>query len=483
MATSEALIKYYDCLRDSFSKIQDKDNKTTLVNAALRPKIEEELLKSNDLLVSYLNYVQVFSIIYSDKFINICNSVLVPFLKYKQPNPGFIQEYCNTNDVDTTKTNAEQFVDEAKIANKIHDTINTIIKGRPDLVEDFVYSMIKVFPGIPTEFDDENSKFELAYLTFLSNSLKVCTYLDGEPLVRLVIKILDRFNYPLENIDSEKLERSLECIDKSHEIVYSSISQLTDIESYQKISKAIIIAFTKEFLLRKQERNPINYLILYLCSLHDETKRYLLDQLWETFIDPNRSQEERRGALNYASSFLARATYVDLVEVFEFLEKSANWCSNFLKNRRSNEDANTSGVSSLGETAECFYATTQAMFYLVTQRYREMYEQESIDKLCQMNFDAILDSSFKPLEHCDQVIEQRFQEVAVLYNITNSTRIRTSLARQKRRRTSSRENTSSKRVTWVAPLAESSTKIGVPARVKRIYKNYYDHRNFTVFRD
>lgn len=455
MATSEALVKYYECLRNSFNKIQDKDNKAALINAALRPKIREEFAKSQEVLLSYLNYIQVFSLIYSDKFATICTSIIAPLLK----------EY-EIKSIDTIDEKEDQAIDDK--AFKVHETIRTIINSKCELKNDFIHTVVRVFPNVSGTDHEENKLF----LIFLKNCLKICTYLDDETSVVLITKILERLNPPRkENQDQAEEDVKNLVIDKSYELIYECLPNLNE-ASLEKISKGILTAFTREFLTSATS-DDTNYLLLYICSLDIKFADFFINSLWSVFTNATRPIDERRASVIYASSLISRATYINLDMVINYLRTASNWCEEFLSLN------SVDGCKSKGsnETIASFYALTQSMFYLITQRYREMYEEETIAKLEKLNLNRIVESSLRPLDECDREVEQRFQEVASLYNLTQTITIDRSLPMKKRR--VSRQDLNDKK--WSVPFKESCKS--VPDRIQPLYRSYYDHRNFTVYRE
>lgn len=467
MATSEALIKYYDCLKDSFSKIQDKSNETALINAALRPKIREEFAKSQDVLTSYLNYIQVFSIIYNEKFSTICTNIIVPLLKEHDVN---IEELPNFLERTKKKPKKGQIV-----AFRIHHAFRVIVKSKDDLASDLVASIAKVFPNL---YSDDN---EEGYTKFFKNSLVACTYVNPNHLNILITKLLQRLNPPppKSHDDSFNLERFDRILRESFEIMYDFIDTLTNPDSSINgdIAERFISTFleniVRDYQCLQSFNTKLNFLILYICSKDQKYSDTFINSLWEVFVDTNKSQDERIVSVNFISSFMSRASFIDIDKVIEYLEKSTRWCLDFLAGR--SDKRNDDSQSSL----EYFYALTQSIFYLLSQRYREIYEEETIDRIKKMNFDEILADPTKPLENCNPDVQQRFREVATLQHLANPQTVISSAQANKKRKFDS--NSSQHIALWRIPYRETCDS--PPKRVKSLYRNYYDHRNFTVYRE
>lgn len=454
MATPEALIKYYDCLKDSFNKIQNKDNETALVNAALRPKIREELIKSNEVLAKYLDYIQVFALIYKDKFITVCNTVLAPLFKEND-----INLICNLSDNDE-----EPSVKQKSL--KVHECVENILKSAPELTGDFVHSVIKIFPTISSSETGNQ-----AFSNYLKNSLRICMYesLQGEPLLMLLTKILEKTNSSATDLEEQEQETVVKATADSYLLIYECIDDL-NVSRRNKLITAILKTFTNEFLV-SNVHDHLKYLLLYACSLDDKYPSLFINMLKEIFTSLERSLEERRASVMLASSLISRANYIPLELLFDYLEFANNWCRKILEDCKDKKGDFTS------DNVVLFYSLTQSMFYVITQRYREMYEDETLDQLNRLRLQDLVGSHLKPLEVCDAELQQRFREVAAVYQIVDCTSIGYVPTRKRRKSDVELKN----QFLWRTPYNESVNLI--PDRIRPLYRNYYDHRNFTIYRE
>lgn len=461
MASPEALTKYYDCLKDSFNKIQVKDNKTALVNAALRPKIREELVKSRDVLISYLNYIQVFTQIYSDKFHSICFSVICPLFK-EYPRK---QSEANQDDHEDGQSRIE-------VSSLVHSSIREILKSKPELVEDFVHCVVKFFPYC---YNDDLATF----MNYFENSLDICCYIRGEPLTVLLAKMLDRINPPAskEQNDQDKIAQSKKCIASAYELIYKRLESM-ERRQLENVSAAILAAFSREFLT-SENGDDLNYLIFHICSLDHKLTDLFINLLWAVFTNCNRPIDERRASAYYACSFMSRASYVNLEKVLNYLENAVIWCKNYLFENQSNDIKSKPDTSErFHETNQLFYSLVDSILYILTQRYRELYEKESIEQLKNFDLDEILFSQLRPLEVCDMDTEQRFREVASLIGISRLKPIDKAASSKKKRKS---DHNQSSRKTYKMPFDEANSS--VPDHIKHLYRNYYNHRNFTIYRE
>lgn len=454
MATPEALVKYYECLKDSFNKIQDKNNETALINAALRPKICEEFAKSREVLTSYLSYIQVFSVIYSDKFKSICSEIIVPLFK-----ENVIEHNNNVSE-------SPRKEDSSLKASKLHETIKAIIEDKSNLTNDFVLCVIKSFPTISVKDTDSEGTFN----TYLMNSLEVCTYLEGEPLNFLITKILEKITPVCFLDDSEDTPKIRSVSKESHELINNFMDQLEP-PKFKNISRSILACFTQEFMCPPWN-DHLNYLILYICSSGQDMVDYLMDLLQTVFKDGHRPIDERMASIIFSSSLFARSKFIDTEKVLNYIESMNSLCESFLEKLEDKKPIND-GIS---ENVDAFRALAISIFYLITQRYREMYEKDTIDRLVKLNLDRLIHNPYKPLDFVDRELRQRFNEVAVLYHLAKP--YETKLDPNKRRKS---ELVSSIRLSSSSPFEESPRII--PERLRPHFLHYYHHRNFTIIRE
>lgn len=455
MATPEALVKYYDCLKDSFDKIQDKDNETALVNAALRPKIREEFTKSEKVLESYLNYIKIFSLVFpTNQFKAVCITVLAPLFK--------------ENNIDLTKIQDESAEEQKAI--KIHQCIESILKSRHELTEDFVNSVIKIFPTISKEITEDE-----VFLTYLKNCLKICTYefIHEEPLLMLVRKIMEKCNPSLILEDETEREILTKNLDISYELIYQFFDTIEDSSKKKSLLKAILKTFTNEFLA-SPTHDHLKYLLLYICSLDEEYPNEFIGMLNEVFLNSTKSIEERRASSIFVSSFISRASYVSFNLLLEYLEFANSWCCQYLTNIESKKADKNEPEN---ENVILFYSLIEAIFYIITQRYREMYDEATLAQLEKLDLNKLIGCHLKPLEVCDSELRQRFQEVALLYRIVEDIP-QYSMPLKKRRRS---DVELKNQVRWKVPYKEKNNSL--PERIKHLYRNYFDHRNFTIYRE
>lgn len=458
MATPEALVKYYDCLRESFNKIQAKDNETALINAALRPKIRDELRKSASLLDSYLGYIEVFSLIYNDKFVTICSNILVPLFKESPTKLTWKGTSDDQQDMD----------EDCENSRKLHQAIRSTITKSSDLAKDFIHILLKVFPTI----DQESTSKQPEFINYLSNFLETTLYLDEPQLHAVVATLIDKINPILiASEDTENYENSTAqgTLKLAYEIIYRHIDEHIDDQHGRNFIKSIVKVFANEYIAQPMLKD-FYYLLLYLCSREEEYYSSLLQSLWDVFMDRSRSIEDRVASISFSGSFISRAVYIGLDETLQYLEKAAHWCHQnlVLKGDRMHTD-----IKVTNETVKAFFAVTCSIFYIVTQRFREMYEDETIYRLNKLDLDKLVASKFEPLNNCDIDTKRRFSEVATLFQITKVDRI------PNKRRRSELATPSTRRIE--RPFEDCC--LDLPERIKPIYRNYYDHRNFTVYRE
>lgn len=464
MAKPEALIKYYDCLKDSFSKIQDKDKETALINAALRPKIRDELAQNKDILSSYLNYIQVFSLIYEEQFSAICNNVLIRLFE------DYDFDFSKTSGVFDKKLHTKDDKD-ADPALQIHLAIKAIINSKKELADTLVIETRKIFPSV---FNEEK---EVSFTYFFKNSLVVCSYLRSDRLVSLLTKIVEATTPGYtEDKTHEDVVRAERICDELLDYMYEFYDQLND-HVGKRFTMAFLRTFTHDFVSNQRMNLRLGYYIMYICSKKMEYAKHLIDTLWDNFVDVNKSQSERISSITFASSFIARAKYVNLDVAIDYLSKNFKWCHEFIDKRSTNNRISTDNQSE--KNLEYFYALTQSSFYLLSQRYREFYEEDTIARIKELNIDRIISDQTRPLDNCAEDVKEKFQEVASVNFFANPATVLSSSSQVKRRRLDINSNVIQNN--WKVPFKPICHEL--PKRIVPLYRNYYDRRNFTVYRD
>lgn len=487
MATSEALIKYYNCLKDSFNKIQEKNNIDALNNGALRPKLQEEFEKSKDVLLSYLDYLQVYCLIYDDTFSQICSNVIVPLFKTYPIRFDLAIDDKQTKEEDVDKSSIKKEGLDVEVKSKIseyttlkiHHTIQTILLAKKDLSLVFISQVMNIYPHVDSD----------SYLIYTKNCLYMTNYLDDKSSYILLSKIIEKVNPPIYPKDEKQddRERLNHILDQAYDTLYEFIGSRDRMG--ENIVRYVIKIFIKDHLVNVYDNCRLNYLILYICSKDSKYVDLLLESLWNVFIDHTMSIDERVASVEYASSFVARANYVILHKMVEFLQKASQWCKDIVDqlgdSKKTDKMQKEARVDKLIEKSDnlpstdvhLFNVLAQSIFYLITQRHRELYEPETIDKMKELKLGRLLKSSLNPLQNCESSLCHRFQEVATLYHIEQPEIILTSGPDVKRQRLSSGKSRISMKIRF-----EENPK-NLPNEVKNLYRSYYDHRNFTIYRE
>lgn len=438
MASSPDLVKYYSTLSQSFDKVQDRASKSTLVNAAFRPKISEDCVKSNDLFDNYINYIKLFCVIYPDQFKPLCSSVLLPMLSN-----------CNRNRL-------EEF------SKTIHDAFISILESHSYLANDLASSVEKIL------IDDQDTKAEVykskhINKSFLSSVLLIAQHLDGLSLVSVIQALFNTLTYH-ELLNSQ--ESTPEPLDYYANLICQFIDSLkSDEEKLDRMCLAFIEAFTSNDSIDFKATYQ-NNIIFYVSSLKESYNQSLIHNLWEIFLNPNYNSKHRKSCIIFIGSFVARADFVDIDRIMTLLAAASRHYKLILQQYQApNCDRN------FNEDKDLICALSETIFYIIGQRYKEMYLDEISRQLFELDLEDLIVSIFNPLSNCCQLTCKRFKEVAfILGIIDNETCIPDS------------KDLPPALEDWSKPFPEDPSKAKVREKNTKIMRPYVGHSLFTIVR-
>lgn len=438
MATTKDLTKYYNTLKQSFDKIQDRANKTALINAAFRPKIGEECLKCTDLFDSYINYIKLFCFVYEENFSKLCNNVLVPFFS------------------------AGQILGED--ISKLHVTLQSISKSNTLLATDLANSIEKLL------MDDKDAKsetYQAKHLNkfFIQNVLKTCEYIGDDASVSILQAMLKAFSFH-ERLNSK--ESTPEPISEYYKMLYDYIDKLKQSNSlaFDKICTSLIEAFCRDERIDFYVHGP-NYVMFYVASLDEKYYEFIIQNLWEKFIDPDYSIKHRRSCIIFIGSFISRADFIDIDRVMNFLSTASEWYTDIL-NQYDEMDCDRN----FSQDKDIVNALAECIFYIISQRYREFYFNEVIKQLLELNLDEFINSPFDPLANCDSVTSKRFKEIAIIIGIVDEA-LYDKFTRKELKPIPE---------DWRKPFPENFKEGDMPDQVKIAMRIYIGHKMFTINR-
>lgn len=145
------------------------------------------------------------------------------------------------------------------------------------------------------------------------------------------------------------------------------------------------------------------FVLFYACSLDPENcGRRFADTLFHKFKTSS-YPEWRMSAVAYLASYLARAKFLSISSVAEYVESLLEWCSTYCSNQ-------SGGINPKAHKE--FYAGCQAMMYVLCFRMRSMLAIPRIRSRISKHIEDILRHPLSPLMVCLPSIVEEFLRLA-----------------------------------------------------------------------
>ncbi|KAG8432947.1 hypothetical protein GDO86_017275 [Hymenochirus boettgeri] len=187
-----------------------------------------------------------------------------------------------------------------------------------------------------------------------------------------------------------------------------------DFNKTKDLYRDLLAGFDK-LILPTHASCHVQYIMFYLCSLKLGIAEAFLEHLWKKLQNPNNPPVIRQTAANYIGSFLARAKFIPLPTVKACLDLLVNWLHCYIDN----QDA--------GSRAYCdvtfhgpFYAASQAVFYSIIFRHKQLLEgdlRKGLAYLQNLNLERIVMSQLNPLKICIPSVVQLFAAITRKYQL------------------------------------------------------------------
>ncbi|KAJ8545137.1 hypothetical protein K7X08_017720 [Anisodus acutangulus] len=171
------------------------------------------------------------------------------------------------------------------------------------------------------------------------------------------------------------------------------LSQVLD-TLLQSFQQTVLTAYKSKFA---------QFVMFYACSLDPENcGRRFSDTLFHIF-KTSRYPEWRMSAVAYLASYLARAKFLSISSVAEYVESLMEWCSTYCSNQ-------SGGINPKAHKE--FYAACQAMMYVLCFRMRSMLAIPRIRSQISKHLEDILRHPLSPLVVCLPSIVEEFLRLA-----------------------------------------------------------------------
>lgn len=187
-----------------------------------------------------------------------------------------------------------------------------------------------------------------------------------------------------------------------------------------------LMSLFKTHILPTHFTKSIQFLMFHISQYQPELADAYLVLLIDVAFSPNEITEKRLKALQYLSSYIARAKALTKHQIVFIVSYLTGWINKYIAERE-REVFEFSDVSSVGgmERFKLFYATIQALIYIFCFRHQQLSKSpEDIGNSdseweCDLDkfFQRVIIAKFNPLKYCDETVVYIFAKIATRLNV------------------------------------------------------------------
>lgn len=182
-----------------------------------------------------------------------------------------------------------------------------------------------------------------------------------------------------------------------------------------------LVAHFKSFVLYTHRTRSVQFLLFKACHSHPELIDGFLASLIEIAIAPKEAMDKRLKAMQYISSFVARARGLSRTQLVFAVSILTDWLNRYTEEREIEVDTLPGGMGRF----KMFYAVSQALMYIFCFRHDMLRRQSGDQKLpdsewvCGLDktFQRIIISKFNPLRYCRDTVVSKFAQLAHKENL------------------------------------------------------------------
>lgn len=169
----------------------------------------------------------------------------------------------------------------------------------------------------------------------------------------------------------------------------------------------------------------IQFLMFHISQHQPELADSFLVMLIDVAFSPNETTEKRLKAMQYLSSYIARAKNLTKHQVVFIVSYLIGWINKYITERE-HEVFDHSETSSGGmERFKLFYAAFQALLYIFCFRHQQLTkltedaENSESEWECDLDkfFQRVIIAKFNPLKFCDETVVFIFAKLATKMNV------------------------------------------------------------------
>lgn len=180
----------------------------------------------------------------------------------------------------------------------------------------------------------------------------------------------------------------------------------------------------KSHILPTHFTKSIQFLLFHVSQYHPELADLYLVLLIDVAFNPSEIIEKRLKALQYLSSYIARAKNLTKHQVVFMVSYLIGWIDKYITEREHEVLDLTSGEKSTGgmERFKLFYSAFQSLLYIFCFRHQlltKSAEDNAGEWECDLDkfFQRVIIAKFNPLKYCDETVVYIFAKIATKLNV------------------------------------------------------------------
>uniref|UniRef100_A0A146LTP3 RNA polymerase I-specific transcription initiation factor RRN3 n=2 Tax=Lygus hesperus TaxID=30085 RepID=A0A146LTP3_LYGHE len=308
----------------------------------------------------------------------------------------------------------------------IHDAIRQILTIVP-MSKDILISQVQsLFPYFKRSAHEHE--------TFIYNVLQIIQYLPGERYGFLKMIITQLITLDVHSPRSALEEREaggsmevdgiFEMDDVKHPVAHTLDVSLNILYRYVRDDVTIagnvnmdklkplfndLVKVFEEVILPTHATQHVQFLVFFILGLKPPLCQMFIRNLWKKVTDPNIPPIIRQAAVCYIASIIARAKYISILTTQAQLTEMATWIHKYI----SSQDEGSVNMPAVDTRIHgVFYATCQALFYIIAFRYKELVHNTGLSMLQSLNLSKIVTCRLNPLKACAPVVVSNFAAIA-----------------------------------------------------------------------
>ncbi|GBL48611.1 DNA independent RNA polymerase I transcription factor [Candidozyma auris] len=179
----------------------------------------------------------------------------------------------------------------------------------------------------------------------------------------------------------------------------------------------------KTHVLPTHFTKSIQFLMFHVSQYQPELADSFLVMLIDVAFNQKETAEKRLKALQYLSSYIARANNLTRHQVVFIVSYLIGWINKYISEREHEvfefSDSSTGGM----ERFKLFYATFQTLLYIFCFRHKLLVKEDpdhvNGEWECEIDrfFQRVIIAKFNPLKYCDETVVSIFANLATKLNV------------------------------------------------------------------